>query len=117
MKSIKFIVTAMIAVTASVFTFGQTQDTPATKTETIKVGGKCDMCKARIEKTAKIDGVSKAEWNKNTGILTLAYNPSVVTSDDVQKKIAFVGHDTEKFKASDTTYKSLPGCCKYDRMK
>jgi periplasmic mercuric ion binding protein len=116
MKSIKFIATAMLAVSTSVFTFAQTPSPMASdKTETIKVSGKCEMCKSKIEKAAKIDGVSKAEWNKDTKVLTLAYNPSSVTSDAVQKSIAAVGYDTEKFKATDAAYKSLPSCCQYDR--
>ncbi len=115
MKTIKFIATAIIAVTSSVFTFAQTSQAATPKTETIKVSGKCDMCKSNIEKAAKIDGVSKAEWNKDTKVLTLAYNPSEVTSDAVQKSIAAVGYDTEKFKATDAAYKSLPSCCQYDR--
>jgi periplasmic mercuric ion binding protein len=118
MKTIKFIATAMIAVTTSAFIFAGAYDQSkmaSTKTETIKVSGKCDMCKSRIEKAAKMDGVSKAEWNKDTKILTLAYDPSKVTSDAVQKSIAAVGYDTEKFKATDAAYKSLPSCCQYDR--
>ena len=87
----------------------------ATKTETIKVWGNCGMCKARIEKTAKVDGVSKALWDAKTQILTLTYDPSKVKTDDIQKKIAAVGHDTEMFKADDKAYDALPGCCKYDR--
>jgi mercuric ion binding protein len=115
MKTIKFIATAILAVTTSVFTFAQTSQNASSKTETIKVSGNCDMCKSKIEKAAKIDGVSKAEWNKDTKVLTLAYNPSSVTSDAVQKSIAAVGYDTEKFKATDAAYKSLPSCCQYDR--
>jgi periplasmic mercuric ion binding protein len=115
MKSIKFIATALLAVTVSVLTFAQTSANASSKTETIKVSGKCEMCKSKIEKAAKIDGVSKAEWNKDSKVLTLAYNPSKVTSDAVQKSIAAVGYDTEKFKATDAAYKSLPSCCHYDR--
>jgi len=115
MKSIKFIATAILAVTASVFTFAQTSQNSSSKTEAIKVSGKCEMCKSKIEKAAKIDGVSKAEWNMDSKVLTLAYNPSKVTSDAVQKSIAAVGYDTEKFKATDAAYKSLPSCCQYDR--
>ena len=85
----------------------------ATKTETFKVNGNCDQCKSRIEKAAKVDGVSKAEWNKNTKVLTLVYNPSKVSSDDVLKKLAAVGHDSDKFKADAKAYNALPGCCKY----
>lgn len=115
MKTIRFMATAIIAVTTSVFAFAQTSQVASTKTETIKVSGKCEMCKSKIEKAANIDGVSKAEWNKDTKVLTLAYNPSSVTSDAVQKSIAAVGYDTEKFKATDEAYKSLPSCCQYDR--
>jgi periplasmic mercuric ion binding protein len=116
MKLTKFIVTAMIAIICGAFTYAQSHDhsqMSSTKTVTIKVLGNCDMCKARIEKAAKIDGVSKAEWNKNTKILTLAYDPSVVACDDIQKRIVAVGHDTEKYKADSKAYNSLPGCCKY----
>jgi copper chaperone CopZ len=118
MKSIRFIVTAIIAVISGAFTFAQTHDhsqMPSNKTETFKVWGNCDMCKARIEKAAKIDGVNMADWNKETKVLTLVYNPPVVKSDAILSKIATVGHDTEKFKASDEAYNRLPGCCKYNR--
>jgi cation transport ATPase len=85
------------------------------KTDTFKVWGKCNMCKIRIEKAAKIEGVSKAEWNMQTKMLTLEYNPSMVSCEDVQRKIAAVGHDTEKFSADDKAYDKLDACCKYQR--
>jgi hypothetical protein len=118
MKSLRFIITAIVAVTSGVFTFAQTPNPSQTaqlKTETFSVSGMCDMCKTRIEKAAKTSGVSTAEWKKDTKVLTLVYNPSVVTSETVQKKIAAVGHDTGKFRADDKVYNSLPGCCKYER--
>jgi periplasmic mercuric ion binding protein len=115
MKTIKFIAAAILAASTCAFTFAQTSQNATSKTETIKVSGKCEMCKSKIEKAAQLDGVSKAEWNKDSKVLTLAYNPSKVTSDAVQKSIAAVGYDTEKFKATDAAYKSLPSCCQYDR--
>jgi hypothetical protein len=33
--------------------------------------------------------------------------------DDIQKAIAQIGHDTEKFKAPDEVYNKLPECCLY----
>lgn len=110
MKTFKYLLVAFMAIV--LITNVSAQNT-ASKTEKIKVAGMCGMCKERIEKTAKIEGVSKADWDKSTKVLTLVYNPAVVKSDDVQKKIAAVGHDTEKFKADDKTYNGLPGCCKY----
>lgn len=136
MKTLKFFLTAVLAVTLSSSLMAQmnhsqmaamkTQSTTTkttveatktgdglTKTETIKVSGKCGMCKTRIEKAAKLEGVSKAEWDQKTNMLTLTYDSSKVKSDDIQKKIAAVGHDTPNFKATDKVYNALPGCCKY----
>lgn len=118
MKSIRFIAAAIIVVISGVFAYAQAQDQSkitTTKTETFKVWGNCEICKTRIENAAKIDGVKKAEWNPDTKILNLVYNPSAVKSDEILRKVAAAGHDTEKFKASDEAYKSLPGCCRYER--
>jgi|WetSurMetagenome_2_1015567.scaffolds.fasta_scaffold75127_2 periplasmic mercuric ion binding protein len=120
MKSIRFIISVIIAVLIGISANAQTKSPShiaSSQTQTIKVMGTCELCKARIEKAAKIDGVNKAEWNKETKVLTLVFNPAVVTSDEVQKKIAAAGHDTEKYKASDKAYSSLPSCCQYERKK
>jgi len=106
MKTLKFFI-AIVALTISTVVFA------ATKTESIKVSGNCETCKARIEKAAKVDGVTKADWNTKTKVLTLVYDPAKVKSDDVQKKIAAVGHDTPKYKTTTAVYNALPGCCKY----
>lgn len=108
MKTIKFFI-AIVALTFSTAIFAAN----AIKTETIKVAGNCETCKARIEKAAKVTGVTKADWNEKTKVLTLVYDPAKVKSDDVQKKIAAVGHDTPKYKATTAVYNALPGCCKY----
>jgi copper chaperone CopZ len=114
MKTLKLVAIAFIAILfVSTFNAQASSKASASKTETIKVSGNCGMCKERIETTAKVAGVTKAEWDKSTKLLTLVYDPAVVKSDDIQKKIAAVGHDTEKFKADTKTYNSLPGCCKY----
>jgi mercuric ion binding protein len=116
MKTIKVILTSvfvMVFIAGFTVQIAGQSDSATSKTESVKVLGNCDMCKARIEKAAKIDGVIKAEWNKDSKMLTLVYNPGKVTSEAVQKRIAAVGHDTEKFKADDKVYSNLPGCCKY----
>lgn len=86
------------------------------KTDNIKVYGNCEMCKNRIEKAAtKIEGVTKAEWNVDSKVLTIAYDAQKTNLEEIQKKIAAVGHDTEKHSAENEVYKKLPGCCKYER--
>ena len=96
----------------------QTEVAQATETATLKVGGKCGMCKNRIESAVKrLDGVQSANWDVKTKELTVKYDASKVKEADIHEKIASVGHDTEEIKATDKTYNSLPGCCKYERSK
>ena len=110
MKSIKLLLTTMFFLAATTV-FAQD------KTDTIKVNGECGMCKNRIQKTLKLDGVSSAVWDEDTKLLTVTYNPEKITNDEIQKKIAAVGHDTEKYTAPDDVYSKLPSCCKYERKK
>jgi len=87
------------------------------KTDTIKVYGECGMCKGRIQKTLKIDGVTSATWDADTKMLVVTYDAASISNDEIQKKIAAVGHDTEKYSADDKVYDKLPGCCHYERKK
>lgn len=81
---------------------------------TFRVSGNCDLCKTRIETATKsVSGVSSADWSDKTKMLHVQFNTAVTNSDAIQKAIAKVGHDTEKFKASDDVYKKLPECCLY----
>jgi len=85
-----------------------------TKRQIFKVSGKCDMCKDRIETAAKsVNGVMKADWNIEKQMLNIDFDPSKTNSDEIQKAIAKVGHDTEKYKAKDEVYNKLPECCLY----
>lgn len=110
MKTVKVIV---IAILALVFTSNINAQSATTKTETIKVSGNCEMCKASIEKAAKIDGVTKAEWSKKAKTLTASFDPAKTSIDAIGKKIAAVGYDNDKAKATDVAYNKLPGCCQY----
>jgi mercuric ion binding protein len=119
MKTVKlFLAIALLAafgVNASAQT--TTNTSGQQKTETFKVLGKCDMCKTRIEKTVKAEGVTSADWNTKTQMLTVTFDPAKTNVDVLGKKLASVGHDTEKYKAPDDVYAKLPGCCHYDRAK
>lgn len=105
----KFI--ALLIVTIVAFSSITAQEEKVTETE-FKVFGNCGMCKTRIEKAVKIDGVKYAKWNKNTKMLKVAFE-SPATLDSLQKRVAEVGHDTEKYKANDEVYANLPKCCLY----
>lgn len=118
MKTFKTVIIAFIGMIALQTTNAQcdkTQRLIGEATAHIKVYGNCGMDKSRIEKNARIvAGVSSAVWNEDTQILTLKYAVAKVNlPDDVQKKIAAAGNDTEKYRADDKVYESLPDCCHY----
>jgi copper chaperone CopZ len=86
------------------------------KTEKIKVYGNCGMCESRIEKAVKgIEGVSEADWNKESKILEVTFDDAKTDVHKVHMAVAKVGHDTDMHKAKDEVYNNLPACCKYDR--
>jgi hypothetical protein len=78
-----------------------------------KVFGNCASCKIRIEKALKIKEVKSARWNKQNKMLSVSYLSPAITIDSLQKRIAAVGHDTEKYRAPDSVYSELPVCCLY----
>jgi hypothetical protein len=92
--------------------FGNAQKPKITE-EKFKVFGNCGMCKERIETAVKIKEVKYAKWDKKSKVLTVAFQSQAITTDSLQKRIAAVGHDTEMFKAPDSVYNTLPGCCLY----
>lgn len=98
----------------ALFVFGAFTVFAGSKTEKIKVYGNCGMCEERIEKTAKsIEGVSKADWYKETKVLKVTFDDSKIKLDDICKKLAEVGHDNGDYKADDAVYEALPACCRY----
>ncbi|MCS3867750.1 copper chaperone CopZ [Chryseobacterium ginsenosidimutans] len=93
----------------------ENHDLHSKKENEFYVKGNCESCKARIEKAAKDAGADSAEWSAETQTVLLNFDSKKTSSDKILKKIADVGHDNEKYKSKDNTYKNLPSCCLYDR--
>ena len=56
------------------------------QTETFKVWGNCGMCEKTIEKSLKIKGISSAEWNKDSKMISIVFNPKIITLPTIHKK-------------------------------
>ena len=82
---------------------------------TFKVWGNCEMCKETIEGSLKTDGITKADWNVDTKILIVEFDTVKISLDQIQKSVALVGYDNEKYKGDDKAYSQLADCCQYDR--
>jgi periplasmic mercuric ion binding protein len=119
MKTLKFFMAAVVLMAVCAVSPAQTgaKTSGQTKTETIKVWGNCGMCKDRIEKAVTTEGATSAAWDSKTKMLTVSFDPAKTNVDALSKKLASVGHDTEKYKADSKVYDGLPGCCKYERTK
>jgi copper chaperone CopZ len=103
----QFILTAIITLIASM-AFSQ-----KAQTSSFKVFAVCGMCEERIEKALDTKGVKIADFDVETGICTVTYNPKKIIELDLHQLVAGVGHDTEKIKATDEAYQALHSCCKY----
>jgi Cu(I)/Ag(I) efflux system membrane fusion protein len=80
----------------------------------LKVEGVCEMCRERIEITARgIEGVVSASWDSESKQLHLSYNAEKTSLEVISKAIAKAGHDTEWNKANEKIYNDLPPCCQY----
>ncbi|MBV6440021.1 MAG: copper chaperone [Haliscomenobacteraceae bacterium CHB4] len=99
---------------------GQAQTTDSASnsmTTKFKVYGNCGMCENRIETAARLEGVTLADWDVDTKILTVTFDPAKVKPGQVHKAVAAVGHDTDKERADDAVYAKLHGCCQYERRQ
>jgi len=86
------------------------------KTETFKVYGNCGMCKKTIEGSLKnVKGIEKADWNKETKMMEVTFDPEVISLKEIKQKIADVGYDTDEVRATNKAYNGLAGCCQYER--
>lgn len=101
----------LILATAST-SFAQ-KKAPKVKTLEFNVTGVCGMCEERIENATLIKGVKSAEWDKNTQMLSVIFNPKKTDEATIHEAVASHGHDTEKMKTSEEAYKKLPNCCAY----
>ncbi len=85
-------------------------------TDFIMVYGNCGMCKSRIDGSlGNVKGIHSADWNVETKVLLVKYDKEIITMDDIKKRVAKVGHDTDLFRADQKVYDELPGCCQYER--
>jgi hypothetical protein len=47
--------------------------------------------------------------------MTVVFDSTKITLDQIEQKVAAVGYDTEKYKGDDNAYARLPECCQYQR--
>ena len=111
MKSLKKIMIAIVVLLSANAVQAQIKNV---KTQKIKIYGNCGMCKKTIEKVANLENVVSVNWNKDSKIAVLTYDAKATNQEEILKRIAAAGYDSEKIKATDAAYQSLHTCCQYD---
>jgi copper chaperone CopZ len=112
MKTISKIMIVLVVMLSSTITKAQINNA---KTDNVKVFGNCGMCKKNIEKAGNVDNVAQVNWDKETKMAVVNYDSKKTSLDEILKRIAASGYDSDAFQASEASYKKLHQCCQYDR--
>lgn len=108
--SIKLMMTALLAITVNA-----NAQLRNAKTELITVYGNCGMCENTIESAGNLKKIAKVDWDKDSKIATITYDSAKTDKNEILKRIALAGYDSDSFLAPDDVYNNLHGCCQYDR--
>ncbi len=112
MKSIKLFIAMCVSLS---YTACNAQIKNA-KTTNVKIYGNCEMCESIIEKAGTVKKVAKVDWNKDTKLASITYDSTKTNQDEILKRIALAGYDSNQFLAPDNVYSALPQCCQYERV-
>lgn len=82
-------------------------------TTQIKVNGDCASCEKKIEASVDVSGISYADWDKETKMLTVRYNDRKIDVDKIHSLVSEAGYATDKMAAN----KSAKGVCCGSQMK
>lgn len=86
------------------------------KTDSVKIYGNCEMCEKTIETSGTMQDIAQVDWNKDSKMATLTYDSTKTNQDEILKRIALSGYDSDKFLAPDDVYGKLAPCCQYERV-
>ena len=112
MKSLKYVMTALVMLSFGV----SNAQIKNARTETVKIYGNCGMCETTIEKAGNVKKTAQVDWNKDTKTASITYDSTKTNQDEILKRIALAGYDSDKFLAPDDVYAKLPECCLYERV-
>jgi hypothetical protein len=80
---------------------------------TFGVSALCGMCEQRIEAAFDQKGIVAADYNLETKKLHVVYKTKKWNEEKLHKTATAIGHDTDKFTATDEAYANIHGCCRY----
>jgi len=106
----KKIILSILMLYIGIAVFGQ-----KTQKETIVIqtNGVCEQCKTRFEENIPyLKGVTDVSYDLKSSRLTVTFNKSKTTADDIRKKVSNLGYDADQVKANPEARAKLPACCR-----
>ena len=89
-----------------------------TKTVKISTSAQCGMCESTIEEAVnKLDGVEKADLKLESKALTVTYQSSKLSANDIRKAVSNAGYDADQMKGDKKAHDNLPSCCQHKETK
>ncbi len=85
------------------------------KIDIVKIYGNCGGCEKTIEKAGNVKKEATVHWNKDTKLATITYNTKKTDRDEILKRIALAGYNSDIYLAPEASYEKLAKCCQYDR--
>ena len=105
----KFILLALMAI-VTMGAYAQKEQSVTIKTN---ASLNCDKCANRFKENVPFfKGVSNYEYNKATGVLTISYNASKTSPDQLRQQISKLGYNADNVAADAAAREKLPACCK-----
>jgi len=110
----KMIIFAFIAI----FSLSAWAQNAKTKSVVIQTNGVSGMCKQKMEQNVPyFKGVTDFSYDEATSKVTVVYNPSKTTPDEIRQAISQLGYDADNVKADPKAREKLPACCKAAKGK
>ena len=75
--------------------------------------GCCPWCEENMVNALDGGEVRLIHWDQTTERMTVVYRTRQITPEEIQRRVALAGHDTDAFAAPDSAYFALPACCRY----
>lgn len=74
---------------------------------------KCESCAGKMESQLPyVKGIKHVEYNEEEMTISVVYNDSKITVEQIRKEISKLGYDADDVPADPQAYQKLDGCCK-----
>ena len=112
MKTLKLILSITFFTFLTKYSFAEKDSTIV-----IKTSAQCESCQKRIENGIMFEkGVQSAKLDLKTKAITIVFDQTKTTPDNLRKAVTKTGYDADSFPANEKAYGKLPKCCQKGGM-